>query len=58
MYNLYSYVKNFMGEMFADDKAITNLNKRKRCKIDRDNIINVTENLMMEFGSYKVISLI
>jgi len=54
MYNLYSYVKNFMGEVFTDDKTITNLNKRKRCKIDRDNILNVTDNLMVEFGSYKV----
>ena len=54
MYNLYSYVKNFMGEVFTDDKTITNLNKRKRCKILRDNILNVTDNLMVEFGSYKV----
>ena len=53
MTNLYIYVKSYMGENLIDDKTLS-LTKRRKIKIDRENLIFCAEKLMKENHSYNV----
>jgi E3 ubiquitin-protein ligase TRIP12 len=51
MTNLYIYVKSYMGENLVDDKTLSST-KRKKVRINRENIFNCADRIMKESASY------
>lgn len=52
--NLANYTKQFLGETIIDDKTLSNNVKRKKFKVDRQNIILFAEKIYNEIGDYDV----
>jgi hypothetical protein len=53
--NLSNYTKNFNGDGNIDDKTMTNLIKRKKYKVSRDNILLYAEKIYNDVGNSDVI---
>jgi hypothetical protein len=53
--NLSNYTKNFNGDGNVDDKTMTNLIKRKKYKVSRDNILLYAEKIYNDVGNSDVI---
>ncbi len=52
--NLSNYTKNFNGEGNVDDKTFTNLIKRRKYKVSRDNILLYAEKIYNDVGNSDV----
>jgi hypothetical protein len=54
MVNLAVFVKNFLGETIFDDKTLGGSLKRKKYKVDRNNLLQYVEKILQEVGNFSV----
>ena len=52
--NLAIFVKNFLGESIVDEKVLAGSTKRKKYKVDRNNLFLYVEKLYHEIGNFNV----
>lgn len=54
MINLAIFVKNFLGETIVDEKVLAGSTKRKKYKVDRNNLLQSVEKIYYDVGNFNV----
>ncbi len=55
MINLAIFVKNFLGETIVDEKVLSGSTKRKKYKVDRNNLLLFVDKIYYDIGNFNVI---
>ena len=58
MINLAIFVKNFLGETIVDEKVLAGSTKRKKYKVDRNNLLVYVDKIYQEVGNFNVFDIL